>query len=308
MNEKDVRDSCGIGGFYSAIPTPLREDGRPDLRSFDAVMELLLDRGVEGLCACGMTGEYPVIDVEDKIRIFKYVAERTAGRVPLIFGVGGESHGHILAMAETAKDLGGVALLLPPPSLSNFSPQDLQEIMEDVAARLPLPVIFYYLPQFTNTLSVANTLSLLSSVGNIVGVKDSSGDRGALEHFAGAKRATGLCLMAGNDNLLLDALELQADGCISGLASMAPELMLGLYHAFHQGDKQRALALQARVHELAAAVSELPVPWGIKIALEAQGYPMGPLSWPCGSRLTKRVNGFRQWYAKWIPMVREQLA
>ena len=56
---------------------------------------------------------------------------------------------------------------------------------------------------------------------------------------------------------------------------MAPELMLGIYHAFHAGDKQRVLELQALVHELAATVNKLPVPWGIKVALEVQGFSAG---------------------------------
>jgi dihydrodipicolinate synthase/N-acetylneuraminate lyase len=308
LRKKDTQRFAGISGFYSALPSPFREDGGPELGALDALIESLLEKGVEGLCVGGMTGEYPILDIQDRMQVFKHVAERTAGRVPLIFGVGAECSGQILKMGTLAKDLGAVALLLPPPSFSNFSPQDLQEIMKDVAARLPLPVILYYIPQFTNAFGVVNVLSLFCSVENIVGVKDSSGDRKALDQFAAAKRAAGLCLMAGNDSLLLYALEQQANGCISGLSCMAPELMLGIYHAFQAGDKQRVLALQALVHELVAAVNKLPVPWGIKIALEVQGFSMGPLSWPCRSRMAKRVAAFRQWYEDWAPKVRELLS
>ena len=189
LKKKDTQRFAGIDGFYSALPSPFREDGVPELGALDALIESLLDKGVEGLCVGGMTGEYPILDIQDRMQVFKHVAERTAGRVPLIFGVGAECSGHILKMGMLAKDLGAVALLLPPPSFSNFSPQDLQEIMKDVAAHLPLPVILYYIPQFTNDLGVVNVLSLFCSVENIVGVKDSSGDRMALDQFAAAKRA-----------------------------------------------------------------------------------------------------------------------
>jgi 4-hydroxy-tetrahydrodipicolinate synthase len=308
VRKKETRSAAGIDGFFSALPTPLREDGRPDVRSLDALIEFLLEKGVEGFCAGGLTGEYPILGIEDRIQIYRHVAKRTGGRVPLIFGVGSENSSHILEMAKEARNLGAVAVLLPPPAFFHFAPIDAQEMMGQIGATLPLPVILYYIPQFANSLGVSDALALLGSVANIVGIKDSSGDSTALAHFAAARRAMGFRLFAGNDNLLLSALDSQADGCISGLSSMAPELMLGLYRAFSEGSTQRAADLQGLVWELAAAVNELPVAWGIKIALEAQGFPMGPFSWPCGSDLATRISRFRQWYEQWAPLVRERLS
>ncbi len=296
-----------MGGFYSALPTPLRDDGGPDFASLDALIEFLIEKGVEGFCGGGLTGEYPIFGAEDRIQVYRHIAKRTAGRASLIFGVGSENSSQVLKMAAEAKDLGAVALLLPPPSFFHVAPIDVQEMMGQIASSLPLPVILYFIPQFVKSLGVSNVLTLLGSVENIVGVKDSSGNVEALEQYASAKRAMGFRLMAGNDNLLLDALKSQADGCISGLSSMAPELMLGLYRAFYQGASQRAAELQSLVKELATAMSSLPVTWGIKIALDAQGFPMGSLSWPCGPRLAARIARFRQWYEQWTPSVRERL-
>ena len=296
-----------VGGFFSALPTPLREDGRPDFAFLDAFIEFLLEKGVEGFCGGGLTGEYPIFGVEDRIQIYRHIAKRTAGRAALIFGVGSENSSQALKLAAEAKDLGAKALLLPPPFFFHAAPIDAQEMMGQVASTLPLPVILYFIPQFIKSLGVSNVLALLGSVENIVGVKDSSGDVKALNEYASAKGTMGFQLMAGNDILLLRAFQSQADGCISGLSSMAPELILGLYRAFHRGDTQRAAEMQSLVNELCAAVSDLPVPWGIKIALEAQGFPMGSFSWPCGPHLVAQIAKFRQWYEQWAPSVRERL-
>ena len=230
-----------------------------------------------------------------------------ADRVPLVFGIGAENSQQILRMAEVARDLGAAAVLLPPVSYFRFDPADFVQMMQQVAESLPLPIILYHIPQFTKGLNASQVIALVHSARNIVGIKDSSGDRRTLEQFAAAKRSAPFILMAGSDDLFLAGLELSADGSISGLSCIFPELMLGIYHAFKKGDRQRALVLQGLVQELVAGVSELPTPWGIKIALETQGFHMGPLSWPRSSGLAAREVAFQKWFQRWAPSVRERL-
>lgn len=297
-----------LSGVYTALPTPLGDNGRPDAGSLDPLLESLLASGITGFCVGGATGEYALYDVEDRLRLFRHVAHRIADRVALVLGIGAEHSRQVLGMAEVAKDLGAIAVLLPPPFYFHFDRLDLQEMIQQVAESLPLPVLLYHLPQFTNSLDASEAIALVRSVGNIVGIKDSSGHRATLGQFAAAKQETDLILMAGSDDLFLVALELSADGSISGLSCIFPELMLGVYQAFREGDLQRAAALQSLVQELATAVAELPTPWGIKIALEAQGFYAGSLSWPLSSRLAARAVRFRQWLEKWAPLARERLS
>jgi len=303
-----TRSTNVLCGVYAALPTPLGDDGEPDVSSLDALIEFLLGDGVSGFCVGGVTGEYPIYSVAGRDRLFRHVAQRTAGRVPLVFGIGAEHSRQALGMAKVAKDLGAIAVLLPPPSYFRFDPLDVPEMMRQVSESLPLPVVLYHIPQFTNNLGASDALALVRSVENIVGVKDSSGDRLTLEQFAAAKRSADVVLMAGSDDLFLSALALNADGAISGLSCIFPKLMLGIYDAFRKGAKQRAAELQALVQELAAAVNELPTPWGIKIALEVQGFHMGSLSWPCGSRLAARTVRFRKWFENWALLVRQRLS
>jgi len=297
-----------LSSVYTALPTPLGDNGRPDAALLDPLLEVLLASGITGFCVGGATGEYALHDVEDRLRLFRHVAHRIANRVPVVLGIGAEHSRQVLRMAEVAKDLGAIAVLLPPPSYFHFDALDLPEMIQQVAESLPLPVLLYHLPQFANNLGASEALALVRSVGNIVGIKDSSGHRETLEQFAAAKQKTDLILMAGSDDLFLVAFELSADGSISGLSCIFPELMLGVYHAFREGDSQRAAALQSLVQELATAVAELPTPWGIKIALEAQGFHTGSLSWPLSSRLAARAVRFRQWFEKWTPLARERLS
>ncbi len=148
-----------MGGFYSALPTPLRDDGGPDFASLDALIEFLIEKGVEGFCGGGLTGEYPIFGAEDRIQVYRHIAKRTAGRASLIFGVGSENSSQVLKMAAEAKDLGAVALLLPPPSFFHVAPIDVQEMMGQIASSLPLPTIFSTEPKRVRTFETPSDLT-----------------------------------------------------------------------------------------------------------------------------------------------------
>jgi dihydrodipicolinate synthase/N-acetylneuraminate lyase len=296
-----------LSGVYVALPTPFGDQGRPEAGGLDPLLDDLLASGITGFCLGGVTGEYAVCDVEDRLQLFRHVARRVAQRVPLIFGVSAEHSRQVRRMAEVAADLGAVAVLLAPPAYFYFQPPDLAEIIPQVARNLPLPVLLYHIPQFASDLGIAGILQLVQAEGNIVGIKDSSGRRTTLKQLAAAKHATDFTLMNGSDDLFLTGLKLGADGCISGLSCIFPELILGIYRAFQERDDQRAAPLQQLVQDLATAAGELPTPWAVKIALRVEGYPLDSLTWPLSARLAARAEEFRQWFQKWAPLARERM-
>jgi len=299
--------SLHLSGVYAALPTPFGEQGTPVANWLDPLLDALVASGVAGLCVGGATGEYAVCDVDDRLRLFRQVAAHIAQRVPLVLGIGAEHYQQVRRMAKVAADLGAIAVLLPPPAYFTFPAHDLAEMLRQVARTLPLPVLLYHIPQFTHDLGVGEIVELVRAEENIAGAKDSSGQRATLELLAAAKRETNFTLLVGSDNLFLTGLALGADGCISGLSCILPELMLGIYHVFQNGDHARARVLQQLVSELAMSVGELPTPWGIKIALETQGYILGNLSWPPSARLAARAEQFRRWFLAWAPAARNQL-
>ena len=88
----------GFSGVFAAMPTPFGPDGLPDVKGLDSLVDFLLDAGLDGLCVGGATGEYAAFGPNDRIRLFRHVAERVGGRLPLIFGVGAENSGQVLRL------------------------------------------------------------------------------------------------------------------------------------------------------------------------------------------------------------------
>jgi 4-hydroxy-tetrahydrodipicolinate synthase len=151
-----------------------------------------------------------------------------------------------------------------------------------VSADLPLPVLIYHIPQCTRDLGMANVLRLISKVPNIIGLKDSSGDKPNLAVIQAAQAQGPMVFLIGSDDLLLEAIERGAVGSISGIASVCPELVLPIYEALRAGKKEKARALQGRLDEFILRIRDLPSPWAMKLALQVRGLEMGCLAWPMG--------------------------
>jgi 4-hydroxy-tetrahydrodipicolinate synthase len=290
-----------LDGIFAALPTPLGPEGDPLWEALDALVDFALGRGLRGLCLGGATSEYAASSVEHRIEIFHRVARRVNGRGKLICAVGAEHAGQVTRLARAAADCGAMALLFPPPGFLPYAQDDLVDFMRQVSADLPLPVLIYHIPQCTRDLGMANVLRLIITVPNIIGLKDSSGDKPHLAEIQSAQAREPMVFMIGSDDLLLEAFERGAVGSISGIASACPELVLPIYEALRAGKKENARALQARLDDFIFRIRDLPAPWAVKLALQVRGLEMGSLAWPMGPNLRQKAQEFQNWFAGQIP-------
>ncbi|HUZ46876.1 MAG TPA: dihydrodipicolinate synthase family protein [Terriglobia bacterium] len=289
-----------LAGVFAALPTPYQVDGTPDVDKLQGILDFHLDQKTPGLCVGGVTGEYATCSVEQRLSLFQTASRYINGRIPLVFGIGGEHFGHVQRLARAAADCGAIATLLPSPSFFKFRSSDLLAFLKKVTADLPLPVLFYNIPQFTSGLSLDDVLSLIDSVPNVIGLKDSSGMPQNLPFLLKAKQSRQMIFFIGSDGLLLDAFENGADGSISGIAGVCPDLIRGIYETFRSGQQGSAKHLQTLLDELIAHIDAFPPPWAIKLALQARGIETGVLSWPLGEHLQSKKEELQAWFMEWL--------
>ncbi|HEV2420028.1 MAG TPA: dihydrodipicolinate synthase family protein [Terriglobia bacterium] len=289
-----------LTGIFAALPTPLGDDGAPDISAMDPIIEFLLDSGIRGFCVGGATGEYAAYSIEQREQILRGVIERVQGSAPVVAGAGAENAGQVWRFAQAAAMRGAEAVLLPPPAFFPFDADTLGEIIANVTSKLPLPVLVYHIPQFTNDLGLDTILALIESSPNVVGLKDSSGNPENPSRIGRAKAQVPMIYLNGDDSLIVDAYQHGADGAISGIASVCPEWAVVLDRSCRSGDSRRAVELQRLGNELIAQLDTLPVPWGIHLALEVRGFHMESLAWPVVSRLERPVAAFREWFPGWL--------
>jgi 4-hydroxy-tetrahydrodipicolinate synthase len=290
-----------LHGVYAAIPTPFGNNGQPDLPALDPVVDFLIGAGMDGLCVGGATGEYPACSVHERELLFRHVGSRIKDQVPLIFGVGAGNAAQVRYLANVAHESGGKAVLLPPPHYFRYDAGDVVEFIRNLGRSFPLPVLIYYIPQFTNPFDLSDALKLIEAVPNIVGIKDSSGMRENVPLIAKAKTKMPMIYLSGDDSQLINAYQHGADGAISGIASACPELLVAIEKIRQSGTESYPDSVQKLLKDFIDQISALPVPWGVKVAMEVRGFQMGPLSWAGGKEMETRINAFREWFGAWLP-------
>lgn len=289
-----------IQGLFAAVVTPVHEDGRLDLATFDRVVDFLVEAGAAGICIAGATGEYPHFETADRMAVIRRAAERLPGTCGLVVGIGAPSVRHTVELGRAALDAGSRALLLPMPMFFRYAQEDLEAYSARVSGELRAPCLLYNLPGFTNGLDAATVLRLLRNEEFITGIKDSSGQAENLAAFSAARGSAPWTLLVGDDKVLHAGLSAGWDGGISGVAGFCPELLVALYRSHAAGDAGEAARLQGLLDELISHLAPFPTPWGIRIGLAARGIPTGPLPLPVTGQRRRQIAEFTAWLPGWL--------
>ena len=146
-------------------------------------------------------------------------------------------------------------------------------------------------------------IDLLEQEEHIVGIKDSSGRPDRQSRFAEARGDSDWALLVGDDSRLKDAMTAGWDGGVSGIAALCPELMVAAVKAGKAGNAEELARLQGLIDDLIAQITGLPVPWGLRIGLEARGLPTGPLPWPVSAGRREHAARLQAWLPSWLQRV-----
>jgi 4-hydroxy-tetrahydrodipicolinate synthase len=287
-------------GVLAALITPVDERGRADFNCFNDVIEFVLERGVDGVVVGGGTAEYPHLSIEDREKLAGQAVRTVNGRGKVLTSIGTSSIHSTLRLARHAEKSGCDALLLPMPYFFRYEQEDLAAFCEEVCRNVSLPCFLYNLPSFTNPLEVETSIKLLTSVPNLVGIKDSSGSVDSLQQLAHARNGSRFSLFVGDDSFLLPALRNGWDGVVSGIACFVPELIVALYRSYRAGDLATAEEYQSTLDVLIEQIVQLPIPWGVRVGLATRGVPSGPLHLPLSPSRARQVRELERWLSDWM--------
>lgn len=289
-----------IRGIIPPVVTPLVASDRLDQAGLERLVDYLIAGGVHGLFILGSCGEGPSISH----RVRRELIDRTCAivdrRISVLVGITDPCHAESLHLAQHAADAGADAVVLSAPYYYPMSQAELVAYTKQIAAESPLPVTLYNMPSLTRTSFALESVQQLVDDPAIVGMKDSSGD---LEYFrnllAIGRQRDDWSLLIGQEHLLLQSLELGADGGVCGGANVWPQAFVQLYEASlattetaiaEQGDVLPHLVDQtdrlAQIYRVASESITAPsVIKGLKAALAALGLttaavapPLMPLS------------------------------
>ena len=258
----------------------------------------LVAAGLDGVVVAGSTGESALLDPDEQRRMIAWVRDVVPDNHWLIAGTGAESTRQAVALSRAAAAEGADAVLVRPPAYFSaaIAPATLADYYRAVADESPVPTLVYNIPKYTHLPIAAGLLRQLAAHGNIVGVKDSSGD--AKNTAAYRDAVPQWSVLVGSGSLLYTALELGCNGGILAVACFAASLCVQVYAAFQAGDRERAGRLQQELAPLDREIVGKLGPAGVKAAMDAVGGglyggpvrpPLAPVAPADRERLAKLV-------------------
>ncbi len=258
-------------GAGVALVTPFTATGEIDFGGLERLIEHQISGGMDYLVSLGTTGEAATLTPDEKKAVWKFTAEKAAGRIPLVAGIGGNNTAEIVHELQTADLSGYIAVLSVSPYYNKPTQEGIYQHYKAIVQASPLPVILYNVPGRTGSNMAAETaVRLAKELGNAVAVKDACGN---FDQFSKIMRdkPDDFLLISGDDPVTLPMMALGAAGIISVVGNAFPDLVSQLTRlcATHQYEQARV------IHNKLLYVTELCFtegnPAGVKELLKQQG-------------------------------------
>lgn len=260
--------------------TPFDEDGELDLRATEAVVEHLIEAGVDGISALGSTGEFSQLTERERRRFAEELVGIVGGRVPLLIGVGSSSTRVAVELARHAEAVGASGVLAVSPFYWKVGEEALFKHFTIVAESVDIPTLIYNFPMLTGIdLSPSLIARVTAECSNVTGIKDTVSEymhTVNVLHEVKPVRSD-FAVLVGFEDQILPAMLAGGDGAITGLSNVAPELFVNLVKSATEGDLQTAAELHRRVLSLMALGEHSdPIVGAVKLAMKKRGVPISP--------------------------------
>jgi len=257
-----------LKGTGVALVTPFASNLTIDFNALERLVSHCIEGGVEYLVVMGTTGENSVLSTTEKQAVLKAVVEANAGRVPLVYGLGGNDTSAVVSALQT-DDLSGVdAILSVSPYYSKPTQEGIYQHYKLISENSPLPVILYNVPSRTGSnVSAATVLRIAHDFKNVVAVKEASGD---LEQVMAIikDRPAGFLVLSGEDNLSLAIIAAGGDGVISVSGQAFPAVFTEMIRQSLAGEMATARNLHYRLFSVTQMLFAEGNPGGVKAALD----------------------------------------
>jgi len=258
-------------GTGVAIVTPFKEDRSVDYVALEKLIQHLIAGGIDYLVVNGTTGESVTLSRQEKLDVLAFAIKINNGRVPLVFGIGGNNTQDILDCFHTYDFTGVDAILSVSPFYNKPSQEGIYQHYKAIAAICPLPIILYNVPARTGSHMEAETvLRLANDCKNVIGVKEASG-----VIFNSMKiiknKPEGFLVISGDDILNLPIIASGGDGIISVIANAFPKDYSEMVKAALTGNFKTAQQLHYKYFDMVHYMFVDGNPAGIKATLKILG-------------------------------------
>ena len=276
-----------FGRLITAMITPMNDDGSINYQLAADFAENLINNGSDALVVAGSTGEAATLSADEKLELFRVVAQRVNGRAKIIGGTGSNDTQSSINLTKQATSTGIDGVMLVGPYYNKPTQQGFYEHFKAVATATELPVVLYNVPGRTSSnIAPATVAKLANELPNVVALKEACGNLEQVIELMSVVPED-FIIYSGDDELTIPMMAIGAHGVISVVGNIAGNEMQEMIQAFLAKDITKAAKLQVHMHRLIKAMFMVTNPIPVKAAaclttLNNQGgklrLPLTPMS------------------------------
>lgn len=235
-------------GVWPVMLTPFTEENEVDYDALGKLVDWYIENGVAGLFAVCQSSEMFFLNLEERVKIARFVKERSDGRVPVV------ASGHISdSISDQAEELNAIAetgadaVILLTNRLAQKEESDetwlnnLKILLKELPEELALG--FYECPYPYKRIISPELLKWCADTGRFYFIKDTSCSIENMSRKLESIKGSNLKLFNANSSTLLETLELGASGFSGVMANFHADLYVWLCKNYREEpEKARILA------------------------------------------------------------------
>lgn len=267
-----------LKGCGTALLTPFK-GAEVDYGAYAASVDQQVEAGIRFLVPLGTSAETPCLTADEKAELLRITKAHAAGR-PVIAGCGTNSLAATIGNIRALEPCGPDGFLVVVPYYNKPTQEGQYQYFKAVASATPKPIVIYNVPGRTGAnMNAETTLRLAREVGNIVAVKEASGNYAQISRVI-AGSPEGFSVLSGNDDETLPLMATGAAGIVSVASNVAPAEMAALAEALLRDDMEAARKLHHRLFPLMKALFIESNPAPAKAAMAMLGLMENSLRLP----------------------------
>ena len=233
------------------VVTVFDENEKPDFEENKKVIDFLVDGGVDGILVLGSTGEFTVLDYEDKLQFAKDYYDYTNGRVDLYLGSNCPSFEDTVKLSNEAIKIGYKGVMVIGPYYFGTDDEKMFIYYNELAKKVDGDIYIYNFPARSGySISGEAYAKLVNENNNIVGLKDSVMDPLHTNRLLRSTEGKNTKVYSGFDDQFLYNLTTGGAGCIGALANLVPDLWADLVKATKDKKFDKVYELSTLIHKL----------------------------------------------------------
>jgi 4-hydroxy-tetrahydrodipicolinate synthase len=210
-------------GTGVAMVTPFNEDKLIDFDAFARLINYLIDGGVDYLLVMGTTAESATLSFDEKKEILAFAVKEIAGRVPILYGLGGNNTADVVEKIKKTDFTGVSGILTVSPYYNKPNQEGLYQHFSAIAIASPVQVVLYNVPGRTMVNILPETvIRLANDFENIVAIKEACGSVDQIMELIRIKPLD-FTVISGDDGLTLPLIAAGVEGVISVIANAYPK-------------------------------------------------------------------------------------